>query len=73
MGREVLTGFRCTNRAFVIARDVMKRLEIIESVSASRSRPRSRVAPGRGTRRRSWWNHYPWARPLKAETRVWGC
>src|SRR5207302_9371031 len=28
------------------------------------------VAPGRGTRRRSWWNHYPWARPLKTETRV---
>jgi len=28
------------------------------------------VAPGRGTRRRSRWNHYPGARPLKAETRV---
>src|SRR5438093_2976065 len=28
------------------------------------------VAPGRGTRRGSWRNHYPWARPLKTETRV---
>src|SRR5712691_574047 len=35
-----------------------------------RSRSRSRVAPGRGTRRPSWRNHYQWARPLKAETRV---
>jgi len=30
----------------------------------------SQVAPGRGTGQGSWGNHCPWARPLKAETRV---